>query len=514
MAKTYTFTDLPQPTNCTATATTGGSLAANTYYYRVIGVYSTLAHYAYKEGQSKVSAEFSVTTDATNNAVEISFDSPLGDNNAYKIWRQTVSSDGLITIGCIAFYPKDVDYNTAGVVTFTDTGYASTTNNYLDIASNTHGRLEISGSTYYDKFGIIDLYNADVANGWGVIDKIDYNTYRVNTKLVVNGENWWADYKKTIVFQGGLISNSDFNCQFGILNGEQTYNGCNIIFSQTTLETFKFGELNAYSTSFEYTFQFDYTAQGLGYIAFYSGTLQDCNLHRFRGVSPLGGSNCIFKNTIISRFDNLFYGNTPTVNGLNCYRGSRVWQLSGSKSVVARGLLIDGSNGVLCINAYGSLTIIDSIINGSPMFGNYSGNNGFMYYDKFSYNLTVYEEKDTTPIEGVLIKVYDNSDTEVFSETTDSDGKIDEQLITRVEGTVDSTSGTSVYTYTDKSPYKVIMEKEGYETYNGTFERNLSLPVLKTTSLKKAVPVMIGTNGNFVVKIDPKNSGINRDKVI
>jgi hypothetical protein len=357
-----------------------------------------------------------------------------------------------------------------------------------------------------------------VVNGWGLIDKIDYNIYRVLTKLVVEGEEWWYDIKKTIVFVDGISGNSNFNCRFGAASGEQTYDGCHIITMQSSLGAITFGELNAYSTSFEFTYQWSTTAQGYSYMSFSSGTLKDCNIHRFRAVSASGGSACIFDNTVISKFDNLFGSGSPTIKSLNVYQGSRVWQIAGStKKVVAREVVVEGSNIVLCVNAYtgSSLTLIDSIITDTtPLFGNYTGNNGFMYYDKFSYNLTVYEEKDTTPIEGVLIKVYDNSDTEVFSETTDSDGKIDEQLITRVEGTVDSTSGTSVYTYTDKSPYKVIMEKEGYETYNGTFERNLSLPVLKTTSLKKAVPVMIGTNGNFVVKIDPKNSGINRDKVI
>jgi len=55
--------------------------------------------------------------------------------------------------------------------------------------------------------------------------------------------------------------------------------------------------------------------------------------------------------------------------------------------------------------------------------------------------------------------MYDNTG-QIFQVTTDANGEIAEQYITRVYGTVDTPALPSVYTYTNKYPYKLVIEKE------------------------------------------------------
>ena len=108
---------------------------------------------------------------------------------------------------------------------------------------------------------------------------------------------------------------------------------------------------------------------------------------------------------------------------------------------------------MLVINAVppSKLTVIDSITNTEiPLFGNYSGNNGFKYYDKFSYNLKVIDE-DGVGVEDVSIQITDKDGNLIVDVLTDSSGDIEEQYLTRVEGTV--TYPDYIYEYPSPYPY-------------------------------------------------------------
>lgn len=498
MAKTYTFTDIPKISNPSATAVAGGSLLANTtYYYRIYKCFKTNnGGSAY--GKSIISDEFSVTTTTTNKTARIVFTSP-NTSGGYIIYRFTTSGVMNILTNCLTVNVNDSTHNSGGTVTFDDTGYAAKTGNvYLEDRDNAHGRLSISGSTTSDRFSIVDLYNADVAGGWGVIQKLDENTYKVNTYLLSTGTDYWNDIEKTIIFADGL--NGYGNWYFGRVSGtNRTYAGCNIIIKSTWLTSLNFTYLEAYRTSFQYVFPknngVDITGgPGLCHISF-NGKVQDCTCDRSRAFVPTNTS--IVKNCIVSRFDVAFNASQATFDDVKCLQGSRVWQFGGSTTnVVARGVYTEGTAAILVINGKtgSSLTIIDSIVSGSPMFGSYIDNDGFEYFDKFSYNLQVLEEDEVTPIAGATITMYDNAG-QIFQVTTDSNGEIAEQYITRVYGTVDTPALPPVYTYTNKYPYKLVIEKEGYETYIENFTQLLSEPIVKTVALKTAKPIRISTEG-------------------
>lgn len=498
MTKTYSFVDISQPINCVATPVAGGTLVAGTtYYYIIIGViYAGASTYSWW-GKSKASAEFSGTADAINKSMQITFDIPVGEAGAYRIFRMTASQYYKTNIVIpLDFIPTDAIYNSAGTVTFTDTGAGTREGNCaLETDNDPHGVLTISGSSDADKFSIVDLYDADQTNGWGLIEKLDYDTYKVNTHLVISGTNYWSDIHKTIIFADGFKAGSSFHATFGGISGNLTKWGCKIVISSAWLCNVTFGQLNAYRTDFNYVFPTKFYYGGLGYAAlgFYSGTIQDCSIDKLRGFHPIGNTNCTFNNCIFSKFDNLFGGYSANFNDVKLLSGSRIWQIGGSTTnVVARGVDSEGTAGVLVVNGVtgSSLTIIDSVITGTPMFGNYAGNDGFKYYDQFSFNLLVCNVGSLTPIEGVTVKIYDNTGLEVFSVNTDSNGKIVEQFVTKIEGTAIYPD----YIYEDKFPYILKITKAGYQIYSYKFTMSDTKPINWEIALKRLPLIAIVDN--------------------
>jgi len=63
-----------------------------------------------------------------------------------------------------------------------------------------------------------------------------------------------------------------------------------------------------------------------------------------------------------------------------------------------------------------------------------------------------------------------------------------------------------------RSPYDITIKAEGFETYTMKYVAEEKKDMV--IELKDAVPVMTSTDSRTVVKLDPKNSGVNRDKVI
>lgn len=493
MAKTITYTDITTPSGETATAIAGGTLDADTtYYYTFIGImYAGGVSYTWL-GKSKASQEVSATTTSTNKSIEIVFDMPEGEVGGYRIWRSTTSGGYLPTTTvqrCMAYYPADSAVNVGGTVTLLDDGsysYAGGGNTFLEIDNDPHGIMTISGSAEDDKFSIVDLYDESEAQGWGIVEKLDVNSYKVNCYLIISGLNYWYDVYKTIIFADGLTGGGGNNAEFGTISGNLTKWGCKIIMSSAWLITSAWGTLNAYRTSFNYVYPVGYTGLGLCAGIFSSGILQDCTCDKFRSFQPTGNLDCTFKNFIFSRFDTGFASYAANFDNVRLLSGSRCFQFGGSTiNVVARGVYIEGAWVILVINGQtgSSLTLIDSDISNATgiMFGNYAGNDGFEFFDKFSYNLTVYDNDSTTVIEGAVVTLYDNTE-EIFSVPTDSQGQISEQFVTREYGTVHQDGGT-VYTYTDKSPFKITISKAGYQTYEENFPVLTSVAIVKTVAL-------------------------------
>jgi len=508
MAKAYTFVDIPQPTSPSATAVAGGSLAANTtYYYRIIKTHNNTSSW---QGKSIPSDSFSVTTDTTNKTARITFTCP-NTSQSYKIFRST-TPDGFLNVytGALNFYPTDATYNSGGTVTFDDNGTATiAVNQFCENKDAAHGRLFISGSTSSDQFTINDLYNEDVANGWGVILKLDENTFKVNTHLVSGAQQYWTDFEKTIILADGVTAPGRWTLGRVTTGTNRTFGGCNIIIKSTWLSDCSFTFLTAYRSSFIYKHTILPSGEdiqagiGLAGGGYSSGIMQDCTVDRFRNFT-LNNASCIARNCIFSRFDNLLSASVAVFDGVKCLTGSRVWQISGSSTnITGRGVYTESSAAVLVINAGGSsLTLIDSISDGGILVN--SASTGFKLFDKFSYNLNV-TDNNGTPINGASFKVYDKNNTLVADTSTDISGSISEQFITRRDKTVD---GMNQGSFTNYSPFTVVISKTGYETYTEIVSYTASNPVVKTVSLKPVKKIRQTEDGKtlFALKAERGSS--------
>jgi hypothetical protein len=187
MPKAYTYQTMTKPASPTGTAVAGGALMAGVpYYYRVIGVRANGSMGASWLGKTPASDEFSATTTTDNKSITISFTQPAGEGVlSYRIFRSTTTG-GMLNNGTamIAYHPADSAVRSGTTITFTDTGYGAGSNAYLNIDSDPRGVLTVTGAVTGDRVSIVDIYNADVANGWGVILKLDDNTYKVNCYLI------------------------------------------------------------------------------------------------------------------------------------------------------------------------------------------------------------------------------------------------------------------------------------------------------------------------------------------
>lgn len=506
MAKTITFTDFTTPTNLTLTAVAGGTLAANTtYYYSIIGVVRTKggAIYAW-DGRTRATAETSVQTTATDRSVQIQFNMPKGEMGSYRVFRSTTAGGTINNASSIInLTPADVDVNTNGTVVFTDTGFAVYSSYYLSDL-DIHGKIELAGSTSTDVFSIIDLYNADVAGNWGVIKKLDGNTYQVNTFIIPHNGMYWAEKDKTIIFNGGFDgtkANTTFTT--GEINGNKTMRGCDIIFSFEWLSNFTITNLYSYNTVWRTRQSYNSINPPLNYstVTFTNGLVQDCLISSIRQFAPSGGTaNAKLKNITYVGFDNAFSSGSATFENVRLLTGSRVYQATDGQTITGRGLYVEGTHyGVmLFIGLNITVNLIDSQFDsvGDCLVDS----TGSVFNDKVSLNMNI-TDSEGNPIEAT-IKVYDRENIEIVNTTSDISGKITEQLLTRDKYTV---SNKTISSADHRYPFKIIVSKSGYETYEEIVSYSASIPIIKTVALKKAIDVMLSPQG-FHIKADPTNT--------
>lgn len=503
MAKTITFTDFTTPTNLTLTAVAGGTLAANTtYYYSIIGVVRPGTVYVWN-GRTRATAETSVQTTATDRSVQIQFNMPKGEMGSYRVFRSTTAGGTINNASSIIdLLPADVDVNTNGTVVFTDTGFARTTNNCYLSDLDVHGKIELAGSTSTDVFSIIDLYNADVAGNWGVIKKIDGNTYQVNAFIVFHNGMYWAEKDKTIIFNGGFDrtkTNTTFTT--GEIDGNKTRRGCDIIFSSEWLSGFNITNLYSYNTVWRTRQSYNSISSPINYstVSFTNGLVQDCLISSIRNFTPSGGTtNAKLKNITYIGFDNAFYSGSATFENVRLLTGSRVYQSSADgQTITGRGLYVEGGNVMLFGRLNVTVNLIDSQFDSVGSCA--ADSTGSVFNDKVSLNMNI-TDSEGNPIEAT-IKVYDRENIEIVNTTSDITGKITEQLLIRDKYTV---SNKTISSADHRYPFKIIVSKSGYETYEEIVSYSASIPIIKTVALKKAIDVMASPMGLFV-KSDPTN---------
>jgi hypothetical protein len=177
MAKTIELMQADTTTGISVTLTAGGNLAASTtYYYRFIGwrmCYQGANVNNYTHAFSEPSAEFTITTDTTNKSADIAW--TPGANVDGVIIQRTTTSGSYPATGTNTFrakhasavYPIAVDKS---ITSFSDDGSYNWNAPNLD-----HEAERPVIHAYSDANDVIkpqDIYLADVAGSWGLVDKI------------------------------------------------------------------------------------------------------------------------------------------------------------------------------------------------------------------------------------------------------------------------------------------------------------------------------------------------------
>lgn len=367
-----------------------------------------------------------------------------------------------------------------------------------------------TGNTYED------LYNADVANGWGVVTR-QCSQYCINTGLVIGDgsteselidegvqvqigsvDNYISDFRilENATFQLGNLNNGSYDTQYGL-------NGNSLTIYQGTAYTGFYlispGDFKLYGCSLCILCD-----ASTGYRIRLTGgiDLRDVN-HSGNGTLFLSGTGTLHRNT---------YSNSNAY-GFMCY----------TAGLDISDLIVQNKNlGLVC--GFSSLTVnaTNMIVNDNLAYhiqmNPYSDNIFNMYdcdydiykirsyivndptytpaicYDYKSFNLRVLDG-DFNPIEGATVTLTDNQGN-VVELTTDSNGEIEEQNLLRMSCQNNQEVGTGVGTtyndYVFYTPWTVKVEYSGNYDYIGYLDLALDLHKkgVNWTVVMKSAPVV------------------------
>jgi hypothetical protein len=351
---------------------------------------------------------------------------------------------------------------------------------------------------------------------WGVAWKFSSNQYQFDVQRidVANGTaTYFTDTKKQVTFPvasgGGIIQlKANGVLTLGtLLNAgrKTTANGCSIL---STI---------AVSGSTGIALIYDDSVSGLAY-------LYGCFFSSIRPsyVQPAHASriyNCIGDNCLVFIRDTGDYYNIQVYNAKLYYNSSAYIIQTATATMdtlkafdCAIGVYAQGSNNGIISNPYfrgltyigkfyvytGSMYLINSDTDTWAFDFGAGGNTGKIYR-QYTFDLTVTDKNGTT-ISGATVTLKDNTGATVFTVTTDANGKIATQTVTR--GYYDQAHGNTLQ---DSSPHTLIITKAGGQKYVKTFA--LAEKTKWEIKLARAQTILNGLGQPIVDlnAIDPEN---------
>ena len=356
---------------------------------------------------------------------------------------------------------------------------------------------------------LTDIYNADVAGGWGVMTKVG-DTYILEAGLRV-GDNVNPCYNGTnaTTFEIGTTISEQFQLgksdQYGLLTmdnnstftmGEYTgvytknqsnmiYYGCPNPAGSSQGYHWYCGTWNMYGSSFRSPTMYSYEhqlsclinwiesqiyTQGTTYMSAYmadGSSIKDCvwynssaYLYLYTSAVNFDGFKFIQSGGVLSRSGGTLYN-------LVFKRTQKFWAYSNSVSLVD--CLFDDFDG----NTTGSAAA--------------NANCDIKYYLDLDL-----KDEDGNVITGANVKVVDAEDNII------ADAEYTAKYLIRVYGIHELVK-------TDYSPTTITISKDGYETYKTSVSFTTSEPV--TITLKKAMGSYLSTKGNLFLNTDAPNVG-------
>jgi|GEM_PF-2556963 len=336
-----------------------------------------------------------------------------------------------------------------------------------DSGTNT---ITVTGYTEATPCNFTDIYNADVAGAWGVVTRQCTNQFCFNCRLVIGDgttETWFVDSLKQIIFSATSTSGSSqklFDVKssshfiLGVCSSDvdkTTEDGCSLSYLGTDVPGIIYSNVpvEIYSSVFS-------SPNGNAHIYTPSGS-KFYNVLFTKNIY-LSSASGVFHNVV---FQNSFYAmNDPTIE-------------SGSGKIriesVEYGLFIHTGttliNSEILQSGYADIRVFMSSVD--HYFINvvcdwviqWLGTSAGKIYRQYTFDLKVID-KDNTAINGATVKIWDKDNNLVVDTTTDANGEIATQTITR--GYYNQANGNTLQ---DASPHLIKIEKAGYTTYEADF---------------------------------------------
>ena len=309
---------------------------------------------------------------------------------------------------------------------------------------------------------------------WGVVWKQGTTQYQIDSIFAIGDSSnatVFTDTSKLVVFTvtGGqqVKSYANSTVTFGTLNDAATYstkNGCTFISTGQASAAFWTaygGTVNWYSCTYIGTgiANWVFSSAAGGYVK----ALYNCRFENVKSVTSYGSTFDLYNVYVGGSQASLADATSnPTVNYLTCKASQYAIIFQGSSNLTVRNLI--GGNQSLKFIYVDSLTVhgylIDTVWLDSANWtitwaGVCTGN----IYRQYTFNLKV-TDKDNVAISGATVVLKDNAGTQIFSVTTDVNGDIVQQTVSR--GYYNQANGNTLQDY---SPHTLTITKAGYQRY-------------------------------------------------
>jgi hypothetical protein len=477
MPKSITFTDLLSPTALTSSVISGGTLATgSTYFYVIQACFDAGSSALVTNGRSQSSNQVSssVTTSGSQ-SIQLSWTASAGAGG-YRVYRATSSGSYIqmldtavrTSVNCVG-----------GICTINDTGLGTPGNSQYQ--NTVRGKLVLSGSTSSDPFSIVDLFNSSSAAGWGVVNRLDEDTYTVNTFTQGHTNIFWNDIDKVIIFRDFLDAGSNGNYTFGQKTGLVTQRGCRLIFKTPDLYTTLFSALFAYKTTFDYV-RFNsliaYTDIAPQFLQYNSGSVEFCLINKIRGFQPQSKTSCSMSDTTITQADVALGTGLATFSNVVGMANSRVFQTNNNVQITGSSIrFINNTYGTLLLGTNFSVKYINSV-SASLSDGIYNSASTGSTQDVFTYDLKVLTTTGI-PISGATAQLINTSGSTIFTTTTNSSGSISQQEVQLYLRNISGGLGPT----RNLSPYTLIVNKDTFNEYREITTYSSSIALEKTIAL-------------------------------
>jgi len=368
-------------------------------------------------------------------------------------------------------YPFWVRCRITAIDTPTEGGAQST--QYLQVGNNA---IEVSGYTLGTPCTFKNIYDADVAAGWGVVTNIG-NFYKIdcNLQTALDGTaTYIADTKIGIDVNGLLYLYNNGHIRFGKDEGSyKTRYGCSYVGSYSAPFMYHINmkqlgtSFEAYSTSFIFP---NYNRR----VAFMAvdTTLVNCSVSRFSEFMVYAATNLILYNIYLS---NGSYFSRPipegaTVEKLTMYTSYVAYSLGAvAFDIILRDLTTLPGTNLMRVWSNNIYRLVDCTLGARTVEWIGASVDTHRIYLEYSLGLTVVDVTGE-PISGATVTVVDKNGDAVTGSpfTTDANGEIDAGDLLQYEIKHKVGSGTgSGSNYTDETlftPHTVTITKTSFKT--------------------------------------------------